>query len=138
LQSGNDKLAEAEKNKKYTNLTAEAKALFDLKKYVESKESYKKALELRPGDLYASNQIEKIDKILNNRKGLQEQKKSKERYDSYMSEGEKALSKNMLAEARIAFVNALVFKENDPVATARIKTINDKENRLKEAQEVEK
>ncbi|MEO6718944.1 MAG: hypothetical protein ABIN67_01220 [Ferruginibacter sp.] len=132
-----EKVGELEKNRKYVTLTGEAKALFDLKKYAESKEVYKKALNLRQGDLYATNQIEKLDKILNQRKGEEEEKRLRGLYSGYIETGEKALNKNQLSDARIAFEQALVIKQNDPVATARLKVINEREKREKESLEVE-
>lgn len=135
--AGKESFADTEKNRKYTQLTGEAIALFDLKKYAGSKEAYNKVLELRPGDLYSINQLKKIDKILNNEKGVEEQKRMKELYTGYMNEGEKELNRNQLTNARIAFEQALVIKQNDAVATARIKSINEKEKQQKEKQDIE-
>ena len=132
-----EKVGELEKNRKYVTLTGEGKALFDLKKYAESKEVYKKALDLRPGDLYSTNQIEKLDKILNQRKGEEEEKRLLGLYVNYMDAGGKALNKNQLNDARIAFEQALVVKQNDPAATAKIKIIDERENRERESLEVE-
>jgi tetratricopeptide (TPR) repeat protein len=42
-----------------------------------------------------------------------------------------------LTDARIAFEQALVIKQSDPIATARLKTIDDKEKKQREADELE-
>ena len=129
--------AELERNTKYVEITTEAKAHLDLMEYAKAKEGYKQALQIRPNDLYANNQIEKIDKILQEEKGNKEQEKLKLLYDGYISAGEKAFSKNLLSDARIAYQQALVIKENDPVATNRITLINEKEKKDKESENVE-
>ncbi|MEO6231115.1 MAG: hypothetical protein ABJB11_16560 [Ferruginibacter sp.] len=132
-QADKNQLNEQEKINQYTTLTGQAKAFFDLKKYAESRDLYKKALNLRPNDLYATNQLEKIDKIINGNKGKQEEQRLKELYNGYINTGEKSLGKNLLSEARIAFEQALVIKPDDPLAINKIKIITEKEKVVKEA-----
>ncbi|MEO8961529.1 MAG: hypothetical protein ABI325_06595 [Ginsengibacter sp.] len=132
-----EKAVEQEKNKKYVALTSQAKTNLDIKKYAEAKEGYNQALQLRPGDLYATHQIEKIDKILQEETGKKEQEKLKSLYESYIAAGEKALNQNLLTDARIAFQQALVIKKNDPGATSRIQLIDEKEKKNKEKTELE-
>lgn len=129
--------AELDINRKYVDITSEAKNHMDLKEYAKAKEEYKQALQLRPGDLYANHQIDKIDGILQEENGKKEQDKLKTLYDGYINAGEKALNQNLLTDARIAFQQALVIKENDPTATNRIELINDKEKKQKEKVEFE-
>ncbi len=58
-------------------------------------------------------------------------------YKTYIVTGEKAFKKNDLAEARIAYEQALVIKPNDQVATARLKGIEDNEKKQNEVKKLE-
>ncbi|MEO6539636.1 MAG: hypothetical protein ABIN74_01550, partial [Ferruginibacter sp.] len=49
----------------------------------------------------------------------------------YITTGEKALKKNDLVEARVAFEQALIIKQNDAVAAGKLKTISEKEKEEK-------
>ena len=132
-----EKAVEQEKNKKYVSLTSEAKNNLDTKKYAEAREGYKQALQLRPGDLYATHQIEKIDTILQEENGKKEQEKLKSLYAGYIATGDKALNQNLLTDARIAFQQALVIVKNDPAALSRIQLIDEKEKKDKEKTDLE-
>ncbi len=125
------------KNKQYVDITATAKNNLNAKKYPQALEGFKKALELKPGDLYATHQIEKINKLIKDDNGKKEQDKLTDLYKEYMSAGEKALKKNQITDARIAFEQALIIKQNDPVAAGRLKTIDEKEKKQKEADDLE-
>jgi len=122
-----EKAANQGKNKQYVDVVATAKSNLNAKKYTAAQENYKKALELRPGDIYATHQLEKIDELIKADIDKKEQKKLDDLYREYISTGEKALKKNDMAEARVAFEQALIVKQNDPVAVSKIKTISEKE-----------
>lgn len=121
------KSAEEENNQKYLSLTTDAKKNLDQKKYQEAKSLFAQALKVKPGDLYASNQIEKIDEILTEQNKLQEKQKSKDLYNSYMSEGKKSFEQNKLSEAKLAFQQALTVQNNDKEANQYLQKIDDKE-----------
>jgi tetratricopeptide (TPR) repeat protein len=123
-------LAEVELNEKYILLTATAKTNLDQKQYKEAQDKYKQALLLKPNDLYVNHQLEKIDLLLKEEMEKKERLKLQELYRTYISDGEKALKQNKLAEARISFEQALVITPNDPLAKTRIAAIDSKEKEL--------
>ncbi|MBK8925273.1 MAG: hypothetical protein IPM74_05060 [Crocinitomicaceae bacterium] len=55
---------ETQKNEEYNRYMTEAKALFDQKKYLEAKQKYQQASDVKPDQADPKNQIIAIDKIL--------------------------------------------------------------------------
>lgn len=121
------KNAEQEKNKQYVDLLNTAKAGLNANKYPQAQEAYKKALEIKPGDIYATHQLEKIEKLLADAKDKDEKDRLNELYKGFISTGEKAFKKNNLVEARAAYEQALVIKQNDAAAITKIKIIDERE-----------
>lgn len=132
-----EKTVEQELNKKYVAIIAAAKSDFNAKKYANAQQGYKKALELKPGDIYAKHQLEKIDELISKDNDKKEQQRLDKLYRDYISAGEKALKKNDLTEARVAYEQAAIIKQNDAVALAKLKTIDEKEKLEKEKAEQE-
>lgn len=132
-----EKAADQEKNKQYVDITSASKAFLNAKKYTQAQEGYKKALALKPGDIYATHQLEMIRKLINEVNDQQEQQKLNDLYKDYSVTGEKALKKNELTDARIAYEQALIIKKNDPVAISKIKFIEDREKKQRENDELE-
>ena len=132
-----DKTNKQENNKQYVETTAAAKSYFAAKKYALAQEQYKKALALKPGDLIATNQLAKISKLINDENNNKDDQKLNDIYKGYIATGEKALKKNELADARIAYEQALIIKQNDPVAVKNLKIISDKELKQKEIDDQE-
>ncbi|MEJ7587022.1 MAG: hypothetical protein WKI04_05625 [Ferruginibacter sp.] len=121
-------------NNSYSLIIAGAINYMGQQKYGEAQNLYKQALTLRPGDLYATRQMEIIDKMLletNN------QKASGNLYNDFIAQGEKALGKNQLKEARAAYEQALSARQEDEVATRALKLISDRENLLKQTEALE-
>ena len=131
------KNSDQEKNKQYVAITTAAKNNFSAKKYTQAQDGYKKALEIKPGDIYATHQLEQINKLINDENYKKEQAKLNDLYAGYISTGEKALKKNELTDARVAYEQALVIKQNDPVAGSKLKIIEDKEKKQKENETLE-
>ncbi|MEO6719674.1 MAG: hypothetical protein ABIN67_04870 [Ferruginibacter sp.] len=130
--NNNEVLAEIEKNKKYIELTEAAKTEFDQKNYKEAQDGYRRALALKPNDLYATRQLEKIDQALYDESQRQERLKLQETYKSYISNGEIAFNQNNLPNARNFFEQALLITPNDPLAQKRIAAIQAKEQDLRQ------
>ena len=124
-------------NTRYITLTDEAKNYLDQKQYSRAQQAYKQALVLRPGDLYATHQLEIINKILLEADVQTAQQKSNDLYNQYIAQGEKAFNKNQLTEARAAYAQALALKQNDVTATSRLKLIDEEEKRQKGTEELE-
>ncbi len=121
----------------YSIIIAGAINYLDQKKYKEAEAAYKQALAIRPGDLYATHQLEIIGKLLKEDSDGKDQQKLKTLYNGYITQGEKAFDKNQLAEARIAFEQALVIRPDDVLATKRLKTIGEREKVQKDAEALE-
>ncbi len=132
-----EKAANQQKNKQYADIIAAAKVSFNAKKYDKARESYNKALELIPGDNYASYQLEKIEALINSENDKKEQQRLNDLYTGYINDGEKLLKKDKLEEARLAFEQALVIRQNDVVAVGKIKAITEKEKQEKEKTDLE-
>ncbi|MEO7263807.1 MAG: hypothetical protein ABIW38_02790 [Ferruginibacter sp.] len=128
--SEQEKAAKLEKDKEYINITATAKASMDLKQYDKALEGYKKALQIRPGDLYATYQVEKIDKIIADQNSQQAKQQQRDLYSGYISKGDKALQQEKLGEARISFEQALQVVPNDATAKNKLLIVEDKERKL--------
>lgn len=125
------------KNKQYADIIATAKTNLNAKKYDKAQENYRKALELVPGDNYAAHQLEKIDELISSEKGKKEQQRLEDLYAGYIADGDKALKKDNLDDARLAFEQALVIKQNDVVAVGKLKLVSDKEKQEKEKADTE-
>ena len=116
LESGNDK--------------------FEKKQYEESKTAFDKAHALKPDDPYTKQRLEDVKLKLAEKKQKEDQKLQGV-YKQYIADGEKALKKNKLNEAKIAFEQALVINPSDVVAKNNIAIIADKENQLKQEDDKE-
>ncbi|MEP7108446.1 MAG: hypothetical protein ABI760_10700 [Ferruginibacter sp.] len=136
--AGTDRSAQKENDKKYISLTTDAKVYLDQKKYEQARDAFRQALEIRPGDSYASRQLETINKILLQINEQKQQQETVDAYNKYIAQGDKALSNDQLTEARTAYEQALVNKPNDIPATNRLKLIDKKEKEQKQREELEK
>lgn len=137
LIADKEKNASQEKNKQYVEVTGAAKANLGAKKYTQAQEGYAKALEIKPGDIYATHQLEKIRQLINDETNKKEKQKLTDLYTDYIKTGDKAFKKNELTDARIAYEQALVIKQNDPVAVNQLKLITEKEKKQTENNELE-
>jgi hypothetical protein len=122
----------------YEALTSTARILLEQKKYKESRDGYLKALSLRPGDLYATYQVEKIEKIIAGEDGNKEKERLNSLYRSYLEKANQAFQKENWAEARIAYEEVLVVKPSDPLAAGRLLSIDEKEKLQKNQQDRER
>lgn len=132
-----ENLTQEQKEKQYFVLSAEAKTYLDQKKYDEARKAYKNVLKIRPGDAYATRQLETISNAVAELSRQREQQKNNELYKEYVAEGEQSINKNELAAARTAYEQALTIKQNDALAINRLKFIDDKEKQLREKEEFE-
>ncbi|MEO6328784.1 MAG: hypothetical protein ABIO55_07625 [Ginsengibacter sp.] len=133
----NETSTQQENYKNYVTVTGEAKVYLDQKKYKAAQDAYKQALSMKPGDLYATHQLEIIAKLLLEENGQQEAQKLKTLYNEYIAQGEKAFNQNQYTNARIAYEQALSIRPNDGLATGRLKLIDEKEKRQTENEELE-
>ena len=118
----NDLLAEQQKqkerNQKYQQILADADDLFDSEKYIQSKSKYNEALQVKSNESYPRNQIDKIDKILAD-------KKQKERkYANLIDSGDKAFQEENYQDARADYVEAQEIKPQENYPKQRIDKID--------------
>ncbi len=132
-----DKEANQQKNKQYAEIIATAKNNLNAKKYDKAQEGYKKALELIPGDNHASHQLEIITTLINSENNKKEQQRLEGLYAGYIADGEKSLKKKNLEDARLAFEQALIIRQNDVVAVGKLKVVAEKEKEEKGKAELE-
>jgi tetratricopeptide (TPR) repeat protein len=127
-----DKLAEIAKIKKqienennYKNTITEADGFFNKKQYEQAKTIYQKALTFKPDDLYAKNQIDKIDKAnADELKKLADQKAKQDAFDKAIAEGDKFYNSEDYETAKNSYQKALTIFPDNPYAKQKISDID--------------
>ena len=110
---------EAALAERFTTLIKNADLLFTNKKYFDARNSYNRALSIKPNDAHALARVETINSYLNN------QQKEKQ-YADLVVKGLNAMNEMLFEEALSIFEDALLSKPNDAFALAKIKEINEK------------
>lgn len=109
--------AEANKQANYDSALAEADELFDAESYVEAKTKYQAAKEIIPEEVYPTEQISKIDKLIAENAELAA---ADEAYNTAMVAGQTAIESTSYAEAITQFQAALAIKVGDKDATQKL------------------
>ena len=91
------------------------------KDYAAAKLNFEKAQKIRPGDQIPKLRLDEV------KAKIDDSKKLDGLYIDYISSGEKALKKNDLAAARIAYEQALIIRKDDATATDKLKIITSRE-----------
>lgn len=114
-------LAEKEKLMavQYNETIGSADKLFNDREYVAAKASYNKALQIKPGDSYASQKISSINNILATELA-NKQKLTEDSFKSAMERGTNALVAKDYTSAKNAFQEALAIKISDISARAKL------------------
>ncbi|MGB4845300.1 MAG: hypothetical protein WBP16_12610 [Ferruginibacter sp.] len=115
----------------YYGLLEEGDRYIKQKDYASAKSSFEKAQKLRPDDQIPKMRLAEVKSRLN------DEKKLNDLYKDYIADGEKALKKNDLAAARIAYEQALIIRQNDVDATGKLKIIGEKEKQENAKAELE-
>jgi hypothetical protein len=125
--------------KNYKNIIAQADQQFNNKNYSSSKDLYKKAIEIMPTETYPSNQIAKIDSILNKQNQEQKNKKNQEQaFNQLISQGDDAFFDDVCGKSLTAYKKALEIKPNDPEALKKYKEAEAECNKIKANQAAQK
>ena len=106
-------------NRDYKESVALADKAFDTREFVTAKNLYLKALQLRPGDSYASQKIAVIDNTVAEEISAK-QRQIENDYASFMTQGSTALVNRDYNQARDAFQKALAVKPLDASAKNRL------------------
>lgn len=120
-QEAMDALENQAENRVYNDLIGKADQAFNNESYEDALANYKKALDERSGDQYASDKIEETQQILDNlAKEKQEESASNELYDKYIKEADDFYDDEEYIKAKEAYEKALNEKLNDPYAIRRV------------------
>ncbi len=104
----------------YDYAIAEAKKLFDDKKYQASRIAYENAAIKRPSETLPSIEIRRIDAI------LAEQKAIDDKYNAALADADLLYSKGQFEQAKDAYNKALAIKSNEQYPKNKIATIDKK------------
>lgn len=109
----------------YKKAIASANSFFDQKKYEQSKSYYNQALEAKPGDKYATEQIARADAAIAEQiRKLADQKARQDAYDQAMTDGNKYFTAQDYEMARTSFQTALSIFADKPVPKQKIAEID--------------
>lgn len=106
-------------NEKFNSVVRKADRLFTEKKYPDSKDTYKQALELRPDDKYVKGRIAEIDRLMAN------QKNNDKLYNDYISQADNQFNSKSYPLAKEFYKRAQMLKPDEPYPAAQIKLIED-------------
>ncbi len=116
----------AMKESEYNALLAQADKSLESKDYANAQSQYRKALEMKPDEVYPKDQLRKIDETLaeNLRRDQENQRllneKNEKAFIQAMAEADKAFGSKDLEAARTGYQTALTLKPNDPTAKDKL------------------
>ena len=116
----------ARKEKEYQTLIAQADKTFENKDLTNAESAYQKALDVRPDDAYALEQIKKIKATLAENQKLELEKLRKQaeakeiEFNLAMANADKAFNANEFEAAKTGYQTALNIKPGDAVAKQKI------------------
>ncbi len=120
-------MVEEEMNKaltdRFNTLIANADQFFNTRKYFESRNSYNRALSIRPTDSHANQRVKEINDIL---KGQQ----TEQQYQDLIVRGNNAFNEVLYDEALKIFTEASELKPNEAYPKTKIKEINERQAEL--------
>ena len=115
--------AEAERQATIKTMLDTADALFGQQDYANAKVKYQEVTAFDEGNAIATAKISEIDGIL-----AQMAAEIQQHYDNAMSAGNQAMSSEKFAEAITHYQSALIYKPEDPSATAQLAAAEKAEN----------
>ena len=115
--------AEAERQATIKTMLDAADALFNQKEYANAKVKYQEVVAFDEGNAIATAKISEIDGILAQMKAELEAN-----YNNAMTAGNQAMGAEKFAEAITHYQSALVYKPEDPTATAQLAIAEKSEN----------
>ncbi len=123
----NDIIRQQQIDQEYRNLIVQADNAFKELLYVESKDFFQKALEIKHNESYPKQKIDEIDVILGRLEQNAEQLKN---YEDAVFQAELNFEKQFYERAISFYESALSQKPGDEKATSRIQEIKDLMNEL--------
>lgn len=117
---------QAQKDKNYQLAISQADKLLDKKDFTNAQAEYRKALEIKPDEIYPKDQLSKIDDTLAQIKKQEEEnlrlqkEKSDQEFNQAMTNANQAFSANDFNLAKTGYQAALAIKPNDAVAKEKL------------------
>jgi tetratricopeptide (TPR) repeat protein len=126
----------------YKDAIGAANTAITQKTYTQAKEYLKKALVIKPGDLYATGRLAEVDRlIVDQQKKLEQEQLLTKQYNETIIAADKSYNVRDYANAKSSFSRALQIKPGDTYASQKIQSIDnilatelaDKERQLDES-----
>ncbi len=108
---------------RFDKLLIAADQLFNSQQYLEARNSYKRALSIKPDNAYCKQRIDEINKLL-------ERQKTEQQYQDLIVRGNNAFNEMLYQEALEIFTEALALRPNETYPKTKIAEINQKLNEL--------
>ena len=104
-------LADQQKQKQYSDIIANADALFTQKKYVEARAVYQQAVVINPSATYAQQKISEVDAIVRENERLSAEQKARDtQYTRTIQEADNLFGLSRWIEAKATYQRALGLK----------------------------
>jgi len=95
------------------------------KSYTQAKEYLQRALNLKPGDAYATNRSAEVDKLLGEQRKIKEQEQLiANQYKEVIASADKSMNDRDYAAAKTSYIKAMQIKPGDPYANQKISSID--------------
>ncbi len=134
-----ERLAKKLQDENYNNSLLKAAKAFTAKNYNEARTAYSEALESRPNDVFATNQITAIDKMIADEavKAKQDEarRQQEETYATTIANADKALIAQDFETAKSYYSLASSYKPNDPYPKKKLEETLNKINALSKQKE---
>jgi tetratricopeptide (TPR) repeat protein len=123
-QIKNDNAAKA-KEQQYNTAITQADQLFQAKKLQEAKSAYQQALLIKPGEVYPTGQISRIDALIAEQiKNENDAKAKEQQYAAAITKGDQLFAAKKFAEAKTSYQQASILKPGDIYPTGQITKID--------------
>ena len=119
LAFANQKVKEEQVASQYKTLVTTADNYYTAKEFAKARETYSRALALKPGDTYAQSRISTIDKTAASEQAAKI-KASEDGYKMAIAAANTAIAQNSFSLAKENFQRALGYKPGDLLATGKL------------------
>jgi len=122
-KSKNQKTEVNSADKKYTEYIKIADDKFTQKDYQSAMEHYKRALEIKPNEMYPKDQLTKTMKLLDEAQVTQNKVDDEAQYSKIIAAADKCFEGKDYLKAKEYYERAVIFKPSDPYPKAKIAEI---------------
>ena len=114
--------SQARKEEQYKALIKQADQEFEQKDYTAAKKKYQESLQVKPGESYPSQQIQKIDELLAN---LQARRQKEAKYENMLAKADQAFEEENYSEAKQSYSEVLFIKPDEQYPKDQISRIDE-------------